>query len=359
MLSRSSAIALSVLLSCAAGVARADTSNITVTVFVAQCTDGLDNDGDSLIDYPSDAGCSSTGDDDEVDPILAVCEDTVDDDGDGLTDYPADPGCDSLSDASEVNLSGGGGGGGGGGWTNSLGGSASSSPRASVIFAGYSAPRSIVRSFANGRLLGESLVGDDGRYSISISDIAAGFHVFGLMSIDPSGRFSALQNVPMRLSADSRTTVDGVVLAPSISLEEGTTIRISGSTIPYAQVTLSVSARSFDTRSDLLGRYFFELERGTFAAGVHSARVHAEAGSFVAPFGLPVQFTIGERVVLSPQRADLNGDTRVDITDFSVLLYWFRRDLSPALLELERERLSGDGRIDFTDFSIMAYHWTT
>jgi len=32
------------------------------------CSDGLDNDGDGLIDYPADKGCTSADDNDEVDP---------------------------------------------------------------------------------------------------------------------------------------------------------------------------------------------------------------------------------------------------------------------------------------------------
>jgi hypothetical protein len=34
-----------------------------------QCSDGLDNDNDSHIDYPADLGCSSSSDDDEVNII--------------------------------------------------------------------------------------------------------------------------------------------------------------------------------------------------------------------------------------------------------------------------------------------------
>jgi len=34
-----------------------------------QCSDGVDNDGDGLIDYPDDPGCSSFKDDDETDPV--------------------------------------------------------------------------------------------------------------------------------------------------------------------------------------------------------------------------------------------------------------------------------------------------
>jgi OOP family OmpA-OmpF porin len=37
------------------------------------CSDGLDNDGDGLIDFPADKGCESAGDGDETDPA-PLCE---------------------------------------------------------------------------------------------------------------------------------------------------------------------------------------------------------------------------------------------------------------------------------------------
>ncbi len=56
--------------------------------YAPACADGLDNDGDGLVDYPADPGCASaTG---------AIenpqCNDGIDNDGDGLIDL-ADPGC--------------------------------------------------------------------------------------------------------------------------------------------------------------------------------------------------------------------------------------------------------------------------
>jgi MYXO-CTERM domain-containing protein/uncharacterized repeat protein (TIGR01451 family) len=65
-----------------------------------QCSDGIDNDGDNLIDYPADPGCSSPTDNTEAGP--PACSDGVDNDGDGLIDYPADPGCTSPSDVDET-----------------------------------------------------------------------------------------------------------------------------------------------------------------------------------------------------------------------------------------------------------------
>ncbi len=50
-------------------VAQSADSATSVTVTVAQCADGSDNDGDGLIDYPADPGCDSDVDDDETDTV--------------------------------------------------------------------------------------------------------------------------------------------------------------------------------------------------------------------------------------------------------------------------------------------------
>jgi hypothetical protein len=40
----------------------------THSQFHPDCHDGIDNDGDGLIDYPADPGCTSLTDEDETDP---------------------------------------------------------------------------------------------------------------------------------------------------------------------------------------------------------------------------------------------------------------------------------------------------
>lgn len=88
----------------------------TVTV-PPQCSDGLDNDGDGLIDYPLDPGCDDAQDNDEADDqggdgppiVFTECNDGLDNDGDGLIDHwsvtpdgeTPDDGCSSPEDDSE------------------------------------------------------------------------------------------------------------------------------------------------------------------------------------------------------------------------------------------------------------------
>ncbi len=67
----------------------------------ASCDDGVDNDGDGLVDL-ADPGCENSADDDEynVPPPVPECADGVDNDSDGLVDL-ADPDCDDANDNSE------------------------------------------------------------------------------------------------------------------------------------------------------------------------------------------------------------------------------------------------------------------
>jgi hypothetical protein len=56
----------------------------------SDCEDGVDNDGDGLIDFPEDRGCSHADDLSE----RRECNDGFDNDGDGLTDFAGgDVGC--------------------------------------------------------------------------------------------------------------------------------------------------------------------------------------------------------------------------------------------------------------------------
>jgi len=84
-----------------------DVSGKTFTqpVFIPQCSDQADNDGDGAIDFGADPGCTSNSDNDETDPAgpgANQCEDGFDNDGDGLIDFGSDGGCKSRTDNDET-----------------------------------------------------------------------------------------------------------------------------------------------------------------------------------------------------------------------------------------------------------------
>jgi hypothetical protein len=75
---------------------RSLTATFEGTPAVSQCSDGVDNDGDKLVD-DADPGCrgdNTEAPDNRVVPQPALdCSDGVDNDGDGLIDTAQDPGC--------------------------------------------------------------------------------------------------------------------------------------------------------------------------------------------------------------------------------------------------------------------------
>ena len=52
-------------------------------------------------------------------------------------------------------------------------------------------------------------------------------------------------------------------------------------------------------------------------------------------------------------RGDMNCDGRVNIVDYSIMKYWYKKPNPPAAVDL-----SGDGIVNLKDFSILAAEWT-
>lgn len=78
-----------------------DTTEAGYTATPTQCNDGIDNDANSVKDYPADLGCTSAADTTESGYVVTQCNDNIDNDSNGLKDYPSDLGCTSASDTSE------------------------------------------------------------------------------------------------------------------------------------------------------------------------------------------------------------------------------------------------------------------
>lgn len=56
----------------------------------------------------------------------------------------------------------------------------------------------------------------------------------------------------------------------------------------------------------------------------------------------------------SSSKADMNSDGRVNLIDFSIAAFWYKKQNPPANIDI-----SGDGVVNLVDFSIMAFYWNT
>ena len=271
----------------------------------------------------------------------------------------------TFNTSSCSNTSGGGGGGGGGG---------SSIPETNVVLTGRAYPLSRVSILKDGQLIVTTIAGPDSKFSVTVSGLSTGNYIFSAYGEDDDGIISSPFTFPIFISSGVTTSIGGIFIAPTIGLDKsqvrrGDTISIFGQTTPNSEVTINVNSEPsyFVTEeADQDGSYLLNFNSALLAYGSHSAKSKSQIGNEISPFGNALGFIVGDTNVFlnhsdlqnSARKADLNNDLRVNLVDFSIAAFWYKRTLSQSFSLVEAQKLNGDNKIDLIDFSIMAYHWT-
>lgn len=257
--------------------------------------------------------------------------------------------------------SGGGGGGGGGGYAPA---------ETAVIFSGRAYPGSKVVLLKDGQIAVSVLADPLAAFNISLSGLSAGNYTFSLYGEDKTNERSPLITFPITVTSGTTTRIGGIFIAPTIAVDKsevkkGDTIAIFGQSAPQSEITIGVSSEeeSFvKAASDKDGAYLYNLDTSPLEKGQHAARSKSTVGGEISPFSKLVGFKVGSQNIAvakkCPSKADLNKDCRVNLVDFSIAAYWYKRALSQTFAILESQYLNNDKKIDLVDFSIMAYYWT-
>lgn len=251
--------------------------------------------------------------------------------------------------------SGGGRGGGGGG------GSTVPKGKATVVFSGRAYPGSTVTILESGTRRGSSIAGSDATFSFTLQNVAPGNHTYGLYSTDRNGIRSATQTFPISVTSDLITTVSGIFIAPTIAVDKssvarGEPVTILGQTAPAGSVSITVNSStglSFRATADAAGAYAYTFLTDLLEEGRHEALARTSVAGAVSGLSAVAVFRVGEGAEVEPAENDLNGDNRINIIDFSILAFWFKKPSPPVATDL-----NGDGSVNLVDFSILAFHWT-
>lgn len=250
-----------------------------------------------------------------------------------------------------------GGGGGGGGYTNPT----------SITFSGRAYPLSKVIVLKDGQTVVETIAGPDAKFTVTLSNLSAGSFTFSIYSEDSAGRRSTLFTIPILITSGASTTISGIFLSPTIEIDKdevkkGDTLTIFGQTAPNAEVTIEVhSDEEFYTTipADTDGVYLNYFNTAPLSYGEHHTQSKAllSATSEVTSYSKLLTFTVGDKNIFNETecllKADLNDDCRVNLIDFSILAFWYKKPNPP-----QKDDLNSDGKVDIVDFSIMAYYWT-
>jgi len=215
-----------------------------------------------------------------------------------------------------------------------------------------------------------TIAGPDAVFDIALTGLAAGNYIFSVYGEDSKGRRSTAFTFSIEINKGATTNISGVFIAPTIDVDKsqvkrGENVVIFGQSAPEAEVTIAVNSEEefFEkTRADENGIYLYNFDSSVLAKGNHYTKSKAMVAGGVSSYSEVIGFVVGDKSIIKAApgflKGDLNNDNRVNLVDFSIAAYWYKRPISPELELKEAERLNGDDKIDLVDFSIMAFYWT-
>lgn len=256
--------------------------------------------------------------------------------------------------------SGGGGGGGGGGAPYPA-----APPPTSLVMKGVAFPNGTIAVFEDGKKISAPASADfAGNFLITIPSLTQGTHSFTVQALDEAGNRISSYTTTLTLISGTTNSVTGIAMPPSIVLAKNTiapggTIIIAGLSEPSSTVEIWISSQKNlqdvvkeATLADQNGVWSYALHTTGFPVDTYSIRARATVAELGASdFSDPAYLGVGQAPVPKSGNGDINGDGRVNLVDFSILLFHWGQRYAPA-------DLNSDGTVNLIDFSILLFHWT-
>jgi len=201
-------------------------------------------------------------------------------------------------------------------------------------------------------------------FYFSTMDVTPGVVTFGIWAQDAQGLKSIALTTTFTITANAVSTISGEFLPPTITVDKrqlakGGTLVLSGQSVPSVMVEAHVHSAGdimIATSSDASGNWKMAFDTTPLA----NNSFHTVDADFVtndngaverSTVSQAIPFYLGATQAGKNRIADLNGDGKVNLADFSILLYYW--GTSSPLADL-----NGDGKVDLRDFSILLYNWT-
>lgn len=252
--------------------------------------------------------------------------------------------------------SGGGGGGSSGGRDEELGDT-------QVSISGFGYPQSTVNILLDGETISTVRTNSDGAFTVT-EGVDPGTSSFGFWSTDRSGTRSVTFNTTFDVTQGAVTNISGVLIPPTIRLSNaqvnpGDTVTISGQAPPnrIVEVHFDDSDIVREVNSDGDGNWSLLFDTGDISVAEHLVKArHKSSGLLTtrSAFSTALQLFVG--VDGQPTTSsDLNRDGSVNLTDFSILIFWWGTNAGNSDPSAD---INGNGTVGIEDFSIMLFNWT-
>ncbi|MCK4354832.1 hypothetical protein KAW43_00555 [Candidatus Parcubacteria bacterium] len=243
------------------------------------------------------------------------------------------------------------------------GGTTIPSKYATVIFKGKAYPGAFVTILKNGTVASTVTADPLANFSVVLSGVPAGIWTFGVWAEDKEGRKSLTLNFNASLTRGTTTTFSGIFLPPTIDLSankipRGEVLNIYGYTAPKSEVNVFINSSGEilkKTKADDDGGWLYAFDTSIIEKGRHTTRSKAlSAKGEISIFSQSLAFDVLPEGTAVCCGADINCDGKVNLIDFSIMLYWWEaREIKHPCVDI-----NFDGKVNLIDFSIMLYHWT-
>ncbi|MFN3301692.1 MAG: dockerin type I domain-containing protein, partial [Patescibacteria group bacterium] len=240
------------------------------------------------------------------------------------------------------------------------------SPETKVTFSGRAYPNSTVTLLKDAQIAATTIADANANFQISLSGLSSGNFIFSIYSEDKEGNRSSLFTFPVSVTLGTNIQIGGIFIAPTIDVDKievkrGDNLAIFGQSCPDAEITIVVSSGEDIFRkiqADKNGIYLYNFDTAILEMGQHFAKSKSAYITETSSYSKTVGFLVSTKTVFKKPskcllKGDLNNDCRVNLIDFSIAAYWYKRPNPPPTVDL-----NGDGKVDLVDFSIMAYFWT-
>jgi predicted phage tail protein len=224
-----------------------------------------------------------------------------------------------------------------------------------------------VTVLVDGQIAQTVTAGSNGAFTALLEEIARGAYTFGIYATDPSNVRSSTFSTSFTVTGARTTALSNINVVPTIKVSPDPVTPPAGATIsgfafPSAAVTIEVerdksasSRKTYTASSSSDGSWSIPLASGGLANGTYKTRARAVgSGGLVTAFSAYTLFGVGQSADRGGS-ADLNSDGKVNLTDFSILLFWWNTAGGSSNPPAD---INGDGRVTLTDFSIMLFNWT-
>lgn len=271
---------------------------------------------------------------------------------------------DFCSATCKIEPAGSGGGGGSGGGSAPSGGSNVSLGDTQVSIDGVTIPSATVNILMDGKSVGSVQADSKGAFTFA-KNASPGTVSLGFWVSDPAGTKSIILNNTFDVTQGAITNVSGVLVPATIKVDKananpGDTLNFSGYAPPNATIELFIDGTqtSSTTVADASGAWHMAYDTTGISAAQHIAQVRYVVGSGTltsqSGYSSSLQLFIG--VNGSPTSpSDLNRDGKVNLTDFSILIFWWGTNGGNSDPPAD---INQDGTVGLADFSIMLYNWT-